>query len=149
MTVSAVSMPHPAALRLGYLSLVPFVLGAALVWIVRSDVLPHVLAALSAFAAVVVAFLGGVHWGLGFRAEHPTPRLFGWGAAAPVIAAIAVMMPPDAGLVVHGVMLIVCYLVDRKVYPAQGASAWLTMRFRLSVVASIACFVAAAAPLSA
>ena len=37
-----------------------------------------------------------------------------------------------------------CYLVDRKVYPVQGVGAWLTLRFRLSVVASLSCFVGAA-----
>ena len=53
-------------------------------------------------------------------------------------------MPAYAGLVVHGVMLIVCYLVDRRVYPAQGAGAWLTLRFRLTAVASLSCFIGAA-----
>ena len=53
-------------------------------------------------------------------------------------------MPPRAGLVLHGVMLVVCYLVDRRVYPVQGAAHWLTLRFRLSAVAGFCCFLAAA-----
>ena len=53
-------------------------------------------------------------------------------------------MPPRAGLVLHGVMLVVCYLVDRRVYPVQGAAHWLTLRFRLSSVAAFCCFLAAA-----
>lgn len=146
MTLSPVfSHPPQVALRLGYLVLVPFVLGAALVWIVRSDVQPHVAAGFSAYAGVVVAFLGGVHWGLGLREEYPPHGLFGWGAVPPIAAVIAITMPAYAGLVVHGVMLVVCYLVDRKVYPQHGASAWLTLRFRLSVIGSLACFVGAAA----
>jgi hypothetical protein len=39
----------------------------------------------------------------------------------------------------------VCYLVDRRVYPAYGLSKWLTLRFRLTLVASMSCFMAAAA----
>jgi hypothetical protein len=46
--------------------------------------------------------------------------------------------------VVLGAMLVVCYLVDRRIYPAQGVSTWLTLRFRLTVVASLSCFVGAA-----
>ena len=57
---------------------------------------------------------------------------------------VAVMMPPHAGLVLHGVLLVVCYLVDRRVYPVQGAAHWLTLRFRLSSVAALSCFLAAA-----
>ena len=136
--------PYPFAFRLGYLALLPFVVGAALVWIVRPDAHPYVSSALSAYAAVVLAFIGAIHWGFGFREENAPPRLFVWGVVPALVAWVAVLMPPDAGLVVHGVMLIVCYLVDRKVYPAHAAARWLTLRFRLSVVASLSCFVGAA-----
>ena len=61
-----------------------------------------------------------------------------------LIAWVGVVMPPYAGLVVLGVALIGCYLVDRRVYPRHGAAAWLTLRFRLTVVASLSCFVGAA-----
>ena len=139
-------MPAPgaAALRLGHVGLLPFVIGAALTWIVRPDALPYVAAGLSAYAAVIVSFLGGIHWGLGFRAQPADPARFAWGVVLSLAAWVAVMMPPYAGLVVHGVMLVVCYLVDRKVYPLHGAAAWLTLRFRLSGVASLSCFVGAA-----
>ena len=134
-----------AALRLGYLALVPFVLGAALVWAVRPDVHPYVATALSGYAAVVIAFLGGVHWGFGFAdGRTAETSLFVWGVIPALVAWVAVVMQPYAGLVLHGAALVACYLVDRKVYPRHGAAAWLTMRFRLSVVASLACFVGAA-----
>lgn len=138
------SPPNIVALRLGGLALTPFVIGALLVWVVRADAHPHVTAALSAYAAVVVAFLGGIHWGFGFRKADPPPRLFVWGVVPALVACVALLMQPDAGLVIHGVMIVACYLVDRKVYPVQGAAAWLTLRFRLSVVASLSCFVGAA-----
>ena len=148
----------PLVRRLAYLALLPFGLGAALVWFVRADAHPHVVAAMSAYAAVVLAFLGGIHWGFGFAGASsqvnagtggaataaPDTGLYVWGVAPALVACLALLMPASAGLVIHAVMLIVCYLVDRKVYPAQGAGCWLTLRFRLSVVASLACFVAAA-----
>ena len=120
------------------------VLGALLLWLVRPDAHPYVAAALSAYAAVIVSFLGGIHWGLGFRAQPADPSRFVWGVVPSLVAWVAVVMPPYAGLVVHGVMLIVCYGVDRRIYPVQAAAAWLTLRFRLTTVASLSCFIGAA-----
>lgn len=135
--------PNPIALRLGYAGLVPFILGALLVWLVREDAHPYVTMGLSAYAGTVVALLGGVHWGLGMRQTVPSPAPFVWGAVPCFLAWLGVMMPAYAGLVVHGVALIACYLVDRRSYPGLGASAWLTLRFRLSAVAALCCFIGA------
>lgn len=131
-------------MRLGYAGLLPFVLGAALLWLVRPDAHPYVAAALSAYAGVIVSFLGGIHWGLGFRSQPVDPSRFVWGVVASLVAWVAVVMPPYAGLVVHGVMLVVCYIVDRRIYPVHGVAAWLTLRFRLTMVAGLSCFIGAA-----
>lgn len=136
--------PNAAALRLGYAGLIPFVAGALLTWLVRPDAHPYVTLALSAYAAVIVSFLGGIHWGFAMRRAEALPTLLWWGVTPSLLAWVAVMMPPYAGLVLHGVALVLCYLVDRRVYPAQGAAAWLTLRFRLSAVAALACFLGAA-----
>jgi len=134
----------PRAQRMAQLGLAPFVLGAVLIWLVRADAHPYVTLGLSVYAGLVVSFLGGIHWGLAMRQADPAPRLFSWALLATGIAWVGVMMPPYSGLVVEGVMLVVCYLVDRKVYPAEGLAHWLTLRFRLSAVAAFSCFVAAA-----
>jgi hypothetical protein len=149
MTLSATlgpqAMPLPSwALRLGYAGLLPFGLGAALVWLVRADAHPYVVAGLSAYAAVIVSFLGGIHWGLAFRLPEPPRLLLVWGVVPSLAAWMAVLMPPPAGLVVHGAMLAGCYAVDRRIYPAQGVGRWLTLRFRLSAVAALCCFLGAA-----
>lgn len=141
---ASTNQPDAATLRLGYAGLLPFVLGAALLWFVRPDAHPYVAAALSGYAAVIVSFLGGIHWGLGFRAQPADPSRFVWGVVPSLVAWLAVVMPPYAGLVVHGVMLVVCYLVDRRIYPVHASAAWLTLRFRLTVVASLSCFIGAA-----
>lgn len=137
--------PPRQARRFGAIGLIPFVLGALLVWVVYPDARYDTARGLSAYAAGVVAYLGGIHWGLAMRAGASEPLHLGWSAAPPLVAAIGVLMPPSAGLVVLGVMLIVCYAVDRRLYAAQGQQAWLTLRFRLSAVASLCCFIGAAA----
>ena len=135
-------LPVQPALRLGYAGLIPFVLGALLVWFVRPDAHPYVVDALAAYAALIVSFLAGIHWGLGYI--YREPRLFTWAITAMLIAWVALLMPPYAGLVLHGVMLVACYLVDRRVYPRLGLQAWLTLRFRLSAIAALCCFLGAA-----
>jgi hypothetical protein len=141
---SFAAVPDPLALRLGYAGLVPFVLGALLAMLVHEEVYNYVALGLAAYAAVIVSFLGGIHWGLGMRGEHASPLPFAWGVVPSLVAWVAAMMPAHAGLVIQGVMLVVCYLVDRRLYPALGLGAWLTLRFRLTVVASLSCFIAAA-----
>ena len=134
---------------LGHLGLAPFVLGALLIWVsvwtgLAPDLHEFVTMSLSAYSGLIVSFLGGIHWGLAFRMTAPPAMLFIWGVVPSLVAWLAVMMPPYAGLVVHGVMLLVCYAVDRRVYPVQGAAQWLVLRFRLSTVASLSCFLGAA-----
>lgn len=141
---SASAGPTPTALRLGYAGLAPFVLGALLVWLVREDAHPYVTLALSAYGAVIVSFLGGIHWGLAFRHAEPPTRLLVWGVVPSVVAWLAAMMPPSAGLVILGVMSAGCYAVDRRLYVEEGVAHWLTLRFRLSAVASLCCFIGAA-----
>lgn len=135
---------NPAAQRLGYLALLPFVGGALAIWFLRGEPRTDAAPALSAYAATVIAFLGGIHWGFGFRQASPDNRLFFWGVLPALVACAALLLQARAGLVVHGAILVSCYFVDRKVYPVQGAAGWLTLRFRLTVVASLCCFLGAA-----
>ncbi|WP_374567920.1 DUF3429 domain-containing protein [Ideonella sp.] len=153
MSVATTHLSHPAALaaepprlarQLGAAGLIPFVLGAALIWLVYPEAQPLVTLAMAGYAACIVAFLGGIHWGLAMRAGQHEPAHFGWSVVPPLVAAVGVLMPAYAGLVLLGAMLLVCYAVDRKLLVEQGLNAWLTLRFRLSAVASLSCFIGAA-----
>lgn len=133
--------------RLGYAGLVPFVLGCALLWLIGDrDLDQHafVSLALSAYAGLIIAFLGGIHWGLAFARGLPSRQPLYWGVSAALLGWLGVLMSPYAGLALHGGVLIACYVVDRRVYPQLGAADWLTLRFRLTAVASLSCFLAAA-----
>ena len=141
---AALAQPGEVAQRLGYAGLLPFVAGALLVWLVRADVHAYAALALSIYAALILSFLGGMHWGLAMRQAQPSTVALVWGVVPSLVAWPAALMPPDAGLALLGLMFIVCYAVDRRLYPAQGVAGWLTLRFRLSAVAALACFLGAA-----
>ncbi|UFU11079.1 DUF3429 domain-containing protein [Ideonella dechloratans] len=136
--------PPLRARQYGHAGLIPFVFGTLLLWLVYPDLQPWVALGLAAYGAVIVSFLGGIHWGLAMSAGAPGQRAFGWAMVPPLVAWLALVMPAHAGLVVLGVMLVVCYLVDRRLYLDKGMGAWLTLRFRLTVIAALCCFLGAA-----
>ena len=132
--------------RLGYAGLIPFTLLAALMWLVDEELLPFVAIALGGYAAAIVSFLGGVHWGIGFVKGEAAPRYhFVWGVVPSLIAWLALMMPAYAALPLLGLVVMACYAVDSKTYPAAGLVSWLPMRLRLTVVATASCVLGAAA----
>lgn len=140
-----VTQPPPLwARRLGWAGALPFGIGALLVWLVNPEVLPYAALALSAYAALVASFLGGVHWGLAMRDGDVQAQGFAWAVVPMLIAWPALLMPPGAGLALLGALLTACYMVDRRLYPLRGLSHWLTLRFRLSAVAALSCFIGAA-----
>ncbi len=74
-----------AALWLGPLGLVPFLAGALAPWLLPAEGLPEADLALVGYGAVILSFLGGVHWGLAAPAGRAlqlglsvVPSLVGW-----------------------------------------------------------------------
>ncbi|WP_310568231.1 DUF3429 domain-containing protein [Hydrogenophaga sp.] len=149
--------PNDTALirTLGHAGLIPFVLLAALLWLVKVDLQAWVAIALAAYAALIASFLGGIHWGIGWlagrhaggaaAAHHAQRNHFLWGIVPSLLAWPGLLMPAFAGLAWLGFLLILCYLADRTLYARAGLQAWLTLRFRLSAIAAVSCFVGAGA----
>ncbi len=134
--------------RLGYAGLIPFAGLALLLWLLQGEPQVFVSVALSAYAGLILSFLGGIHWGIGWLQAGRRNGLgvhFLWGVMPSLLAWPGVLMPPYAGLVWLGLVLIVCYLVDRRLFARAGLTPWLTMRFRLTIVASLSCFLGAGA----
>jgi hypothetical protein len=135
--------------RLGYAGMAPFVILAFLLWLVDADLHPFIALSMAGYGAVIVSFLGGIHWGIGFRnaiTMHNAPPVhFVWGVTPSLLAWVGVMMPAFAGLPLLGAVLIACYIMDRRTWPAAGLGQWLTLRLHLTIVSSLSCFFAAGA----
>ena len=54
-------------------------------------------------------------------------------------------MGQNTYLLVVALLLVACYLVDRKTWPEAGLREWMTLRFRLTVVATLSCLLGASA----
>lgn len=67
-----------------------------------------------------------------------------WGVVPSLVAWAAWLAGSAAGLTILGVLLWICYGVDRSRYPVWGQQHWLPMRLRLTSIASLSCLLAAA-----
>ncbi len=128
------------AKQLGYAGLLPFITLAAMLWMVRADLRNAVTLALTGYGAVIASFLGGVHWGIAQRLSTDAARFHTWwGVAASLLAWVALIVPADVRLPLLGLVLLACYVVDRRSYPRVGLAAWLPLRLHLTIVAVLSC----------
>ena len=98
--------------------------------------------ALLAYGALIVSFLGGIHWGSPTSASHDGARLWG---VVPSLLAWPLLLLPSQRIALLGVAaaLALCWAVDRACFPAMGLSALLPLRTLLSSVAITCCLLAA------
>ncbi|NJS35187.1 MAG: DUF3429 domain-containing protein [Brachymonas sp.] len=131
---------------MGLCRLGSFVLPALLLWTVEPDLRNWLAIGLTAYAAIIASFLGGIHWGIAAQipAEKRNFHLI-WGVVPSIVAWIGSIMPAYAGLPLMAALLITCYGVDRKSYPHAGWAPWLPLRLRLTVVAALSCLLGAGA----
>lgn len=145
MTTSHAAVPSVWAQRLGYAGLLPFVLLALGVWVAEAGQRAFAGLALVGYGAVIASFLGAIHWGLVMRdAPKQSLALLGWGVTPSLLAWVALMLSPPAGLLLIAAVLWVCFAVDRVVYPRFQAQGWLPMRLALTCIASASCVAGAA-----
>jgi Protein of unknown function (DUF3429) len=142
---SAEPGPSPWARRLGFGGLIPFVTLAAALWVLWPAVGPS--CARHCWATALPS-LGRYPLGLVMRdgPVQPVPSLV-WGVVPSLLAWLALLLAPTLGLSLIAALLWACFAVDRVLYPRYRLQAWLPMRLRLTVVASISCAAGAAASL--
>jgi hypothetical protein len=140
--------PPKLAVLLGYAGLVPFVGGALGIWVIPLGWRPFVLDALLDFAAVILAFMGAIHWGLAMRAEETDekaklqlglsviPPLLGW-------AALAGGLPIGLSLPIFLFAFIGLYLADMHAVRVGLAPQWYpALRTPLTLVVCLSLLVA-------
>ena len=148
----------PIAILTGFAGLIPFVacaLGA--LTFTNSDWAQKSLLALSAYSAVILAFLGGVHWGFGLE-QGSTQSVaaqrarFGLGVV-PSLIGWAGLLVTFVGLPKTGILVLAAGFVGTTIAEARGARAglvppgYMMLRWVLSVVV-VVCLVSVSLVLS-
>jgi hypothetical protein len=148
MTRAHRATPPAAAQLLGYAGLLPFAAGAAGVWLLPPDQHGWVTQGLAAYAALIATFLGGIHWGMAMRDPQPRLLCWLWGVLPSLLCWAALLVLPlwgaAAALSALAATLLLCLVVDSRLYAVHGLAGWLGMRLRLTAVAAISCLVGAA-----
>jgi uncharacterized protein DUF3429 len=131
-------MPRPA-LWLGSGGLVPFVVLCSALYALPEGQVPVLLFWLSAYAAVILSFVGAVHWGAAmvhprmaaadravFMAWSVVPALAGW---------VSLLLPARTGLLLMAATFAVQYAADRQFAQRFSLPSWyLRLRASLTVV---------------
>ena len=128
--------------RLGYAGLIPFVAGVVGLAVGGSEAWTgFVASALLAYAAVILTFLGAVHWGrvLSAPAETHARELAIWGVTPSILAWLAVLLPAFLALPLLALLFGAVYAIDRQLLAGSEAGAvYLPLRARLTAtVASL------------
>ena len=132
-------LPRPVA-WLGYGGLLPFLGLAAAVLLQVEEGLAR--AALVAYGAVILSFVGALHWGFAMTAtgldEAGRTRLFAWSTVPALVAWPALLAPSNVAAMILMAGFIAHYLQDRRLARHQPLPAWyLPLRLQLSSVACL------------
>ncbi|MGM0552630.1 MAG: DUF3429 domain-containing protein [Pseudomonadota bacterium] len=101
---------------LGLGGLIPFVVTSGAAWMARPEWQVFALEALAVYGAVILAFLGAVHWGL-YLADRghrvgPLPGIW-WAVVPAILAWLALLRPLPEALMTLAVLFLGALWVDR------------------------------------
>ena len=137
--------PGAEAWALGVAGLLPFVAGAAGLWLLPPEWAGLAALALLTYAAVIVSFLGGIHWGLAMPLAQTRRGLLVWGVLPGLLAWAGLLLNSAWGLLLMAASLLLCYVVDCIIYRSLRLGGWLGLRGLLTFVAVLSCLAGAAA----
>ena len=136
-----------AALWLGGAGLIPFIAPVAALWLGSPAWREPAWAVLHGYAAIILSFLGAIHWGAALR-ESDTGRLWqamGWSVIPALLAWVTLMLPHP-----HGVALLLLgfaaqYLMDRRAVAVGWLPFWYGRLRRVLTAGVAACLALALA----
>ena len=128
--------PRPAY-WLGYLGLLPFVTGAGAAWFGPPVLAAWAEEAMLLYAALILSFIGAVHWGLAMQSTHSArDKQLGLSVIPALVGWLAVLLPPLIGFPILIVSFSVMSGVDRQSVLAGVTPAWYPgLRLPLTIVA--------------
>jgi hypothetical protein len=136
----------PAAKLLGGLGAIPFICLGLASLVLEDANRQQVAFALVVYGALILSFLGGIHWGLaiaGFgpdQVDNATFRRLAWSVVPSLIGWCALLLLPREGLPVLAAAFILLFLFDLYASRQGEAPAWypnLRWPLTMAVVAAL------------
>ena len=123
---------------LGYAGLIPFVVFSAGSWVPLAYV-SDATAMLISYAAVILAFMGAIHWGVAMvNNADPSARHFIVSVIPALLGWLALQLPQLLALVVLLCGFIGLFIYDRAVAKVRLFPGWyIPMRIRLTFIVAL------------
>lgn len=134
-------IPRPAHL-LGVFGLTPFVAGCAAIWLTGADRPTWLTTAFVGYGAVIIAFMGAIHWGLAMALERAPGRIYLHSIWPALAGWCAILLPPLAGIALLIAAFAAVYALDRRTVSAAFAPSWY-LRLRLPLTLAVTALLAA------
>jgi hypothetical protein len=140
--MNAASNARPAVVAwLGYGGLLPFVGTALLCWLAPGQ-LSRWLEMLLTYGAVILSFVGALHWGFAMvhpaTAGRPMNGMYAWSVMPSLLGWLALLVQPAAGATLLIAGFLVQYRQDLRLSRVLALPTWyLPLRLQLTVVACL------------
>jgi len=142
--VSSIPTAPLAARQLGYAGALPFVAGALAALPVSGFLRDWGVLLLIDFGAIILSFMGGVHWGAAMLREDPSLAPLGKSVAPSLLALVAVLIGGRVGLLLLAAGFAGLLYSDETETAAGRLPAWYpSLRRPLSAIVIGALFVGA------
>lgn len=141
MSLSAskpVRIPLLAA-QLSYAGLIPFILLSSALWMFQDVYHGPINAALLSYAAIILSFMGAVHWGFSMEGNHEIDKWqMGLSVMPPLVAWLASFTAPIMNYSILIVAFIGLCVFDDRLAMSGKVPAWYpSLRTPLTVVVAI------------
>jgi hypothetical protein len=109
---------------------------------------PQLQAALIGYGAVILSFVGALHWGIAVARDNtsqplPAWRSYGWSVVPALLAWVAVLLPVRDALMLLSLAFVAAMIVDQRTLAGQGLPVWFVpMRTLISVLVIVALYLA-------
>ena len=124
-----------SALSLGLAGLLPFWGLAISIIVLDTPIKYFAVQAGITYGAVILSFLGGIHWGLAAMNErHANWLSLGWGVTPSLIAWGALFLQPSLGLILLVIGFLAAAIIDFRIFSFNNYTPWFG---RLRTVLSI------------
>lgn len=119
-------------------------------FLITHDTAHHLLSVIEpiqlGYGAVIISFLGAVHWGMEYTEKVPNPARtkfrYGLGVLASVVAWPTLFMPVDFALTAQFGAFVMLYFADARATVRAWAPSWYgTYRFALTAIVGFAIFI--------
>ncbi|MDJ0948769.1 MAG: DUF3429 domain-containing protein [Alphaproteobacteria bacterium] len=133
-------VPRPA-LVLGIAGVLPFLAGTIGFWVLAHPYGTLMLVLELQYGAIILSFLGAVHWGLaiaGYGGAEPSWGRLGWSVTPALLGWVAIQFPPLMAIILLALIFGGAWAVDVRAVRQGFAPAWYApLRKRLTIAVLI------------